>query len=97
MNVYDVKLNSITFSIGEREYNITKLFNNLRIYGTLRNLGLNFACAFTGFFTALHSHLVNAITGRYYDFSDAAAGFKDLVYDTFKYGINAGNKHYKSP
>ena len=46
MNVYDVKLNSITFSIGEREYNITKLFNNLRIYGTLRNLGLNFACAF---------------------------------------------------
>ena len=34
---------------------------------------------------------------RYNDFSDAAAGFKDLVYDTFKYGINAGNKHYKSP
>ncbi|QOR57533.1 hypothetical protein [uncultured phage cr125_1] len=96
MNVYDVKLNAITFSIGEREYNITKLFNNLRIYGTLRNLGLNFACAFTGFFTALHSHFVNALTGRYYDFSDAVYGFKDLIYDLFRYGINAGNKNYKS-
>jgi hypothetical protein len=96
MNVYDVKLNAITFSIGEREYNITKLFNNLRIYGTLRNLGLNFACAFTGFFTALHSHFVNALTGRYYDFSDAVCGFKDLIYDLFRYGINVGNKNYKS-
>lgn len=96
MNVYDVKLNSITFSIKDREYNISKLLNMLRAFGTLRNLGLNYACAFTGFFTALHSHLVNVITGRFYDFEDAVNGFKDMIYDTFKYGINAGNRNYKS-
>nr|DAJ18105.1 MAG TPA: hypothetical protein [Podoviridae sp. ctY3D12] len=96
MNVYDVKLNSITFSIKDREYNISKLLNMLRAFGTLRNLGLNYACAFTGFFTALHSHLVNVITGRFYDFEDAVNGFKDMIYDTFRYGINAGNRNYKS-
>lgn len=96
MNVYDVKLNAITVAIGKREYNVTKLLNSLRVFGTLRNLGLNYACAFTGFFTALHSHLVNAITGRYYDFEDAVHGFTDMIYDLFRYGINAGNKNYKS-
>lgn len=96
MNVYDVKLNAITVSIGKREYNITKILNALRVFGTLRNLGLNYACAFTGFFTALHSHLVNILTGRYYDFNDAAHGFADMVYDLFRYGINAGNRNYKS-
>lgn len=96
MNVYDVKLNSIVVSIKGREYNITKLLNNLRAYGTLRNLGLNFACAFTGFFTSLHSHFVNAITGRYYDFDDAVSGFTDLIHDLFRHGINVGNRNYKS-
>ena len=68
----------------------------LKQVGTTINLGLNFICAFTGFFTAMHSYLVEAVSGRYYDFNDAVYAFKDLVYDLFRHGLSAGRRSYKS-
>jgi len=59
-------------------------------------LGLNFACAFTGLFTAAHAHLVNSFTGRYYTFGNAVTAFKDLVFDLFRHGFSVGRRTYKS-
>lgn len=96
MNLYDVKTNALSISIKDREISITKLLKTITGYGTLRNLGLNFACAFTGFFTAAHAHLVNSLTGRYYTFSNAVSAFKDIVFDLFKHGLSVGSRTYKS-
>lgn len=96
MNVYDIRTTALTFTIKGREFNVTKALGILQAYGTLRNLGLNFACAFTGLFTAIHNHIMNMACGRYYSFSDAFYGFKDLLFDLFTRGINAGRKTYKS-
>lgn len=96
MNLYDVKTNALSISIKDREISITKLLKTITGYGTLRNLGLNFACAFTGFFTAAHAHLVNSLTGRYYTFGNAVSAFKDIVFDLFKHGLSVGSRTYKS-
>lgn len=96
MNLYDVKTNALSISIKDREISITKLLKTITGYGTLRNLGLNFACAFTGFFTAAHAHLVNSLTGRYYTFGNAVSAFKDVVFDLFKHGLSVGSRTYKS-
>lgn len=96
MNIYDVQTNNLTINVFNREINFTKLLQKLKNYGTLVNLGLNFSCAFTGFFTALHSHLSNIASGRFYTFFDALNAFKDMVWDLIRYGISAGNRNYKS-
>jgi hypothetical protein len=96
MNLYDVKTNALSISIKDREISITKLLKTITGYGTLRNLGLNFACAFTGFFTAAHAHLVNSLTGRYYTFDNAVSAFKDVVFDLFRHGLSVGSRTYKS-
>lgn len=96
MNLYDVKVNALSFNVANREISLTKLLNSIRIYGTTRNLGLNFACAFTGFFTAMHAHLVNLMVGRYYNWNDALHAFKDLVFDLFKHGLSVGSRTYTS-
>jgi len=45
----------LTYDISKpREINITKMLYILKMLGTLRNLGLNLACALTGAYTALH-------------------------------------------
>ena len=96
MNVYDVRTDNFSVSIGNKQINFTKLLQSLKNYGTLVNLGLNFSCAFTGFFTALHAHLCNIIMGRYYTFEDSLNAFKDLIWDILRHGITAGNRNYKS-
>lgn len=96
MNVYDVQTNNLSITVFNKEVNFTKLLQTLKNYGTLVNLGLNFSCSFTGFFTALHNHLSNTIAGRYYTFSDSLNAFKDMVWDLLRHGLCAGNRHYKS-
>ena len=96
MNLYGIQTNNLTINIKGRDVNFAKLMKTITGYGTVRNLALNFYCAATGFFTALHAHLVKAAVGRYYDFHDAGAAFKDMVWDLLKYGINTGCKTYKS-
>lgn len=96
MNVYDVQTDNFSITIGHKQVNFTKLLQMLKNYGTLVNLGLNFACAFTGFFTALHSHLSNIISGRYYTFNDSLNAFKDMIWDLLRHGLSAGDRNYKS-
>lgn len=96
MNLYGVNTRRFTINIRNKQVDITKLLLMLKQVGTTINLGLNFICAFTGFFTAMHSYLVEAVSGRYYDFNDAVYAFKDLVYDLFRHGISAGRRSYKS-
>ena len=72
-----------------REVNITKMLAILRTLGTFRNLALNLWCALTGGFTALFSHTVNSLVGRYYNPVDAAYAFKDILVDLL---INVPNK-----
>lgn len=97
MNIYDVQTNSISRTIMGREVNISKLLLMAKSMGTTINLGANFACAFTGFFTAMHAHLSNIISGRYYDFPTALHAFADMIYDLFRHGINnVANSNYKS-
>ena len=110
-NLYGVRTNSLTFSISEhnfnllgkeinvkaREVNFTKILMGVKALGTLRNLGLSMWIAGTGFFTASHNHIVQAMVGRYYDWNDAVNATKALVYDMFKYGWRTvGNQNYKS-
>lgn len=96
MNIYDTKLTPWSITIGEREISVSKILRNFLGLGTLINLGLNFICAATGFFTALHNHLMTTFVGRYYTWHNALAAFKDVVYDAFKYGLAAGSINYKS-
>ena len=96
MNLYGVNTKRFTITVKNREVDLTKIMLALKTVGTTINLGLNFICAFTGFFTALHSGLVEAISGRYYDFNDAMYGFKDLICDLLRHGISAGRRAYKS-
>lgn len=96
MNIYDVQTDNFSITIGHKQVNFTKLLQMLKNYGTLVNLGLNFACAFTGFFTALHSHISNMVAGRYYTFSDSLNAFRDMIWDLLRYGLCAGNRNYKS-
>lgn len=96
MNLYGVNTKRFTITVKNREVDLTKIMLALKTVGTTINLGLNFICAFTGFFTALHSGLVEAVSGRYYDFNDAMYGFKDLICDLLRHGISAGRRSYKS-
>lgn len=96
MNLYDVKTHALSISINGRDVSISKIIKKLIGLGTTRNLGLNFACAGTGFFTALHAHIVNALTGRYYTFGNALAAFKDIIFDLFRYGPSVGKRTYRS-
>ena len=82
MNLYDAQNTNVTVKPFGREVNITKLLSILRVLGTTRNLALNIACALTGGFTALYSHIVNQLVGRYYNPVDAWFGFKDMISDT---------------
>lgn len=96
MNLYGIQTNSIIINIGNKEIDITKLINKARKLGTTVNLGLNYACAFTGFLTAMHSHIMNAYVGRYYNFNDYFHSFYDIIIDLFKYGPSLGRRQYKS-
>ena len=97
MNIYDVQTNSYQIKLFNRDINLSKLALMLKKFGTTVNLGLNMFCAFTGWFTALHAHLSNIISGRYYNFDNAYHAFTDIVYDMFRHGINSiGNKNYSS-
>ena len=116
MNLYDIRQQTITVSIGgnesgkmlgvipykgsifnlinydlskPREINITKMLSILRMLGTTRNLGVNFACALTGMFTALSGHITNVMVGRYYNPIDAARALRDICTDLL---INVPNK-----
>lgn len=81
---YEGKFLGLKYDIGgKREINVTKMLSILRALGTLRNLGLNFACAFTGAYTAMQSHIVNALTSRYYNPVDASFALYDSVCDSF--------------
>lgn len=82
MNLYDAQNMNATIKPFGKEINITKLLSILRALGTTRNLGLNIMCALTGGFTALYSHIVNSLVGRYYNPIDAWFGFKDMISDT---------------
>lgn len=82
--------------IKPRTVDITKLLNILRRVGTSVNLGLNFVCAFTGGITALYSHTVNALVGRYYNLIDAGYALKDMLSDILLNVINrTGIVRYK--
>lgn len=81
---YEGKFLGLKYDIsGKREINVTKMLSILRGLGTLRNLGLNFACALTGAYTAIQSHIVNALTSRWYNPIDAAFAMFDSVSDAF--------------
>lgn len=82
--------NLINYDISKpREINITKMLAILRTLGTVRNLALNLWCALTGGFTALHSHIINSLVGRYYNPVEAAYALKDMLVDLL---INVPNK-----
>lgn len=66
---------------GKKEFDVTKALRCLRVLGTARNLALNIPVALTGFTTALHSHIINSLIGRYYNVADFSYGIKDIVYD----------------
>lgn len=96
MNVYDVKTNNMVITIRGKKVNISRLLSKFKNYATLVNLGLNFACAATGFFTAMHNYFSQLIGGRYYDFNDSVNAFKDLIWDLIRHGLSVGNRNYKS-
>lgn len=81
---YEGKFLGMNYNIGgKREINVTKMLTILKGLGTLRNLGLNLACALTGAYTAIHQHIANQLISRYYNPIDAGFAFFDCVSDAF--------------
>lgn len=68
---------------GPKEIDVTKALQILKVLGTARNLALNIPVALTGMTTALHSHIINSLVGRYYNFVDSTYAVKDIVNDIF--------------
>ena len=110
MNIYDIKTKSAIWGIKERDYsilgfkghikprkvNFTKLMLGLKALGTTVNLGLNFICATTGFFTAVYNDIINSLSGRYYSFSDSLNGTKALIVDLFKNNFSLLSDYHNS-
>lgn len=74
---------------GPKEIDATKALQILKVLGTARNLALNIPVALTGMTTALHSHIINALVGRYYNFVDSIYAVKDIVSDIFMNSIRS--------
>lgn len=110
MNIYDIKTKSFTWDLKERDFsvlgfkghikprkvNFTKLILGLKALGTTVNLGLNFICATTGFFTAVYNDIINSLSGRYYSFSDSLNGTKALIVDLFKNNFSLLSDYHNS-
>lgn len=110
MNIYDIKTKSAIWDIKERDYsilgfkghikprkvNFTKLMLGLKALGTTVNLGLNFICATTGFFTAIYNDIINSLSGRYYSFGDSINGAKALIVDLFKNNFSLLSDYHNS-
>lgn len=110
MNIYDIKTKSFTWDLKERDFsvlgfkghikprkvNFTKLMLGLKALGTTVNLGLNFICATTGFFTAVYNDIINSLSGRYYSFSDSLNGTKALIVDLFKNNFSLLSDYHNS-
>lgn len=110
MNIYDIKTKSFTWDLKERDFsvlgfkghikprkvNFTKLILGLKALGTTVNLGLNFICATTGFFTAVYNDIINSLSGRYYSFSDSLNGAKALIVDLFKNNFSLLSDYHNS-
>lgn len=110
MNIYDIKTKSFTWDLKERDFsvlgfkghikprkvNFTKLILGLKALGTTVNLGLNFICATTGFFTAVYNDIINSLSGRYYSFGDSINGAKALIVDLFKNNFSLLSDYHNS-
>jgi hypothetical protein len=110
MNIYDIKNKSVIWDLKERDFsvlgfkghikprkvNFTKLMLGLKALGTTVNLGLNFICATTGFFTAIYNDIINSLSGRYYSFGDSINGTKALIVDLFKNNFSLLSDYHNS-
>lgn len=72
-------------------FDFNKILDTTRQLTTATNLGMNKKVAAVGFMTAIHSHIVNALVGKEYNFSQLVESaidvVKHIIYNGFKYGM----------
>ena len=96
MQLYDRQNTLIKYNLFGREFNVTKLVNAFRTFGTYLNLAGNWAVAATGGFTAAYNMLVQSVVGRYWDMHDTLNAMRYFVTTSFWDGIKGiGNRNYK--
>lgn len=96
MQLYDRQNTLIKYSLFGKEFNVTKMVNAFKTFGTYLNLAGNWAVAATGGFTASYNMLVQSIVGRYWDWHDTLNAMRYFVTTSFWDGIRGiGNRNYK--
>lgn len=90
MHIYGELTKGNYLTIKGKQYNMSKLLTKLRNFGTTVNLGLNFICAGVGFITALHTSIMQAIQGRYFNMSNYLQAWKTTIANLHHFCWNIG-------
>jgi hypothetical protein len=83
MNLYDIRREKSDFA-KKTNYDFLRTTQLLARYTTANNLGANPKVALTGFLTTMWSHLINAISGNGYSFTDAHDAGKEVLWFALK-------------
>lgn len=70
MDLYGQFRSPLSFTIGNKQYSLTKVIDNIRNYASTANLSNNFGALGKALFQGLHKSVVEAIGGRYYSADD---------------------------
>lgn len=100
MNLYNIRRSNMVFKLGPLKWNFTKFSTTWKNAATSKNLGCSPKVAITGFLSTMGEHIMNVISGQYYNFSDYRFGIKQLCYNIFKHfgGLtNISNKNSSDP
>lgn len=70
MNLYGQFRSPLSFTIGNKQYSLTKIIDGIRNYASTANLSNNFGALGKALFQGIHKSVVEAIGGRYYSADD---------------------------
>lgn len=70
MQLYGQFRSPLSFTIGNKQYSLTKIIDGIRNYASTSNLSNNFGALGKALFQGIHKSVVEAIGGRYYSADD---------------------------
>ena len=94
MNLYGQFRTPLQFTIGNKTYSLTKIFDKIRYYASTSNLSHNYTALGKSLFQGIHKSVVEAIGGRYYSADDYFFALGRNLFKLPKMLWNLGNvKH----
>ena len=94
MYLYGQFRTPLQFTIGNKTYSLTKIFDKIRYYASTSNLSHNYTALGKSLFQGIHKSVVEAIGGRYYSADDYFFALGRNLFKLPKMLWNLGNvKH----